>query len=418
MTDARGLGGIGRALRVRNYRIYWLSAVQSLIGTWVQTVATGWLAWQLTESPAWLGAIAFAEMFPTLVVSPVAGALIDRREPRRVLIATQLLFGIQAALLALLTAIGAITAPILLALSFAKGAVLAFNHPARMALVPDLVPRSEISAAIAINSATFHGARFVGPAVAGLVIAGGGLASAFAVNAVTFLVFVAALARIRLAPRPHAAAKGQAGVIADLADGLGYLRGHEGIRAVLVLLAAVAVALQPYMDLLPGFAADVFRQGSGGLAAMTSATGLGAMAAALWLARRGTTEGLTRVVTTSLLAGVAGLLAFTATDRLGVALPALVVVGFAFVAVGTSAQILIQNTVAIQLRARVMSVYGTIYLGGPALGALFLGWIASGLGLRPTVAGAAVVGYLAWLATRGLMRRAAPALEDRRPPAA
>lgn len=412
MINIRALGGIGRALKIRNYRIYWLAAIQSLIGTWVQTVATGWLAWQLTESPAWLGAIAFAEMAPTLLVSPLAGVFIDRREPKQVLIVTQIFLGVQATLLAVLTGVGWITAPFLLALSFVKGGILAFNHPARLALVPMLVPKSELSTAIAINSATFHGARFVGPAVAGLVIVWGGVAPAFAVNAATFFVLVTALTQIRLAPHLNAIRKSKAGVFADLAEGLGYLRHHDAIRSVLIMLAAVAVVLQPYMDMLPGFAADVYREGADALAIMTAATGLGAMCAALWLAQRGTTEGLTRVVTRSLLAGIVGLIAFTATDQFVVALPALAVVGFAFVATGTSAQILLQNTVASEMRARVMGIYGTIFLGGPAAGALILGGIASWVGLRPTVAGAAVVGCVAWLLTVPALRRVATVLES------
>lgn len=415
MPGNPGFGGIGRAFRSRNFRIYCSGAIVSLIGFWVHRVAIGWLTWELTESAAWLGVISFAELFPTVVVSPLAGAFADRSDYRLQMIAAQALAGVLAAVLAGLTFSGLITIELLLALSILQGLIIAFNHPARLAMVPSLVDAKDLSAAIAVNSATFNGARFIGPAVAGVIILWGGTAPAFAFNAISYLWFVAMLARLRLAPRAPAGRQAS-GILGDTLEGFRYVAGHFGINSLLILLTATAALLRPYMELLPGFAAEVFGRGADGLAMLTSATGLGALLAGVWLARRGRTQGLTRILVSYMVVAAAALLVLASGGAFWVGLGAVAVVGFSLVSIGVSTQTLLQNAVEGAMRGRVLSLYGVIFLGGPAVGALVMGWIASNTGLGPPVAGGAVLCLVVWLWAMRRVWRAAPGLEEERAP--
>ena len=415
MTKTSGFGGSGRAFRSRNFRIYCAGGIVSLIGLWVHKVAIGWLTWELTGSAAWLGVIAFAELFPTVVVSPFAGAFADRGDYRLQMIAAQALAGVLALVLAGLTFSGLITIELLLGLSILQGLITAFNHPARLAMVPSLVEAKDLSAAIAVNSATFNGARFIGPVLAGVIIVGAGTAPAFAFNAISYLWFVAMLARLRLAPRARAAGRAS-GILGDTLDGFRYVAGHFGISSLLILLAATAMLLRPYMELLPGFAAEVFGRGADGLAMLTSATGFGALLAGVWLARRGRIQGLTRILVSYMVVCAAALFVLASGGALWVGLGSVAVIGFSLVSVGVSTQTLLQSTVDGAMRGRVMSLYGVIFLGGPAVGALVMGWIASKAGLGPPVAGGAVLCLGVWLWAVRRMWRAAPGLEAEHPP--
>ncbi len=197
-----GFGGIARALRNPNYGLYTAGNAASLIGTWMQRIAVGWLTWQLTGSGAWLGAMAFADLFPTVIIGPVAGAAADRWDRLRVTKISQALAMAQSIVLFLLTVSGHITIELLLVLTAALGVIAGFNQPARLALIPSLVRREDLAAAVAINSIIFNSARFIGPAVAGLMIVAGGISAAFAANAVSFVFFLVALSRIHLESRP------------------------------------------------------------------------------------------------------------------------------------------------------------------------------------------------------------------------
>src|SRR4051812_43155898 len=207
MPAGRGFGHNARAVRNPNYRVYCLGNLVSLCGTWLQRIAIGWLTWQLTQSGTWLGLVSFADLFPTVILSPIAGTLADRRDRLAVVKVTQCLAMVQAIALAALTWAGAITIGWLFALAAAMGVVNAINQPARLAMIPSLVTRADLSAAVALNSTIFNTARFIGPAIAGVVIAGGSIELAFALNALSYVVFLTALQRIRLA-RDEAPAAG------------------------------------------------------------------------------------------------------------------------------------------------------------------------------------------------------------------
>jgi len=408
MLPLAGFRRIARALASPNYGRYAAGNSISLVGTWMQRVAVGWLTWQLTESGAWLGAIAFADLFPTVLIAPLAGAAADRWDRLTTLKLGQALLALQATVLFALTATGLITIWSLLGLSLFLGVVAAFNQPARLALVPSLVAREDLPAAVAINSIIFNSARFVGPAAAGVIIVGVGIAAAFAVNALSYAIFLVVLSRIRLRGATRQTQRG--GLIAEIAEGLGYVARHPGIGPLLLLLLAVSFGARPFVELLPGFAGAVFETGAAGLALMTSTVGLGAISGGLWLAQR-EGRGLTLVALSSPLVLAAALLVFVAGGSTMLALPALFVAGFAMVSGGVGTQTLLQLSVGGDLRGRVLSLYGLIFRGGPALGALVMGALSEVLGLRLPLAGGACLAALAWAVVWTRRRRLAAALE-------
>lgn len=393
--SGRAPSRILRAFRSPNYRLYAAGNAVSLIGTWMQRVAVGWLTWELTESGAWLGAMAFAELFPTVLVAPLAGVLADRRDRLAAMRVTQVLLLAQALALFVLTASGAMTVWLLLALTLVLGVVAGVAQPIRLALVPSLVPREDLPVAVAVNSIIFNAARFVGPAVAGAAIVGGGVAAAFAANAATFAWFVFVLFRLRV-ETGEAPAAVRAGLLASLGEGLAYTLRHAGIGPLLGLSLAFSVGVRPVVELLPGFAGAVFETGAEGLATMTATVGLGAIAAGLWMTRLDEGAGLVRLALLSPLAMGAALGLFVASPGPGLALPALFLAGAAMVAGGVGTQTLLQLAVDPGLRGRVLSLYGLIFRGGPALGALVMGGLSEALGLRWPLAGGALLAALAW----------------------
>ncbi len=409
-----GLGGVRRALRHRNHFLFAAGMVPSLITLWMQRLAVGWLTWELTHSPAWLGIIAFADLFPAVVLSPLAGALIDRVDPMRPMILSQAVFLGQALILAVLSFAGLLTIETLLTLAIVLGLTHPFNTASRHTILPSLVPRTDLSAAIAITSSLYNVARFIGPAAAGVVIVTGGVAWAFACNVLGYLVFLLALFRMDVAP-PERRPRSETTLFGDVAEGWRYTVSHPGIRPVLVLLVITAVVSRPVVDLLPGFAGDVFHRGAGGLAWLTAAIGLGAMLGALWLALRGRLAGLTTITVSAVLVLALALGAFTAMDHFFLALPFLAISGFAMVVNGIGSQTLIQSSVASAMRGRVMSLYTLIYRGMPALGAVVMGWLAEGFGLPATLGGGAVMCLIAWGWAARRRRGMAVALEEKGP---
>ena len=393
-----GFGNIARAFASRNYRLFAAGNAISLIGTWLQRVAVGWLAWQLTHSGTWLGLVAFADLFPTVVLSPWAGALADRRDRVRVIWLSQVVAMSQATLLALLTGFGIITIWSLFALAVLLGIANAISQPARLALIPSLVERVNLPSAVAINSIIFNGARFIGPALAGIVIAEGSIALAFAVNATTYIAFLLALAGLDGVRED--ARRADRNFLGAMMDGYVYAARHPGIGAMLLLMAVTSLGTRGFIELLPGFADHVFGRGPQALAWMTATVGLGAVLGGLWMVRRPAIAGLTSVVFANTLLMTAALLGFTATAQFWVALPCLAVAGFGLVVSGIGAQTLVQSAVATAMRGRVMALYGMIFRGGPALGALIMGIASERTGLRMPVAAGALLCALYWLWAR------------------
>ena len=406
MKFSARLDPLRSALAHRNFRLFSGGNVASHIGTWVQRMTVGWLAWELTHSGTWLGIIAFADMFPTVLLAPITGAVADRVDRLKAVRTIQALNLVQAVLLAGFTLAGAITIEILLVLTVLGGSVLAFGQPVRLAIVPSLVPRANLSAAIGINALIFNGARVVGPMIAALLIVRYGVGWAFVFNAASFVVFLAVLSRIRLEHREtRTVARTIRNMPREIAEGYAYAARHPGIGPMLAILTVVAVSGRPFLELLPGFADAVFGRGAEGLAWLTSSAGLGAMLGGFWLAQRGAVAGLTATTVSGIALLAAALIGFAATDIFWLALPCAAIAGFALIVVGVGEQTLLQNAVDPGLRGRVMSLYGMINRGAPALGALIMGTLSSWVGLQWPVVGGAAICVLVWLWARS--RRAA-----------
>jgi MFS family permease len=400
MLGLRGFDNALHALAVRNYRIYTVGNSISLIGTWLQRVSVGWLAWQLTHSTVWLGLVAVSDLAPTLFFSPLAGALADRVDRVRLLWMTQLTAMSVACLLAALTYTGAISIVSLFALTLTLGSSNAINQPARLALVPNLVERAQLGSAVAINSLVFNCARFIGPAIAGAVIARGSVALAFAINAATYFAFLAALARLRDIPKTPTGPKRH--IAREAIEGYSYAIHHPGIGQMLILFALTSFSVRGFLELFPGFTDLVFGRGAQGLAWLTATVGIGAVAGGLWMVRRPGIRGLTNLIVGHTLVLSLATLLFTATSNYWIALVGLFFVGFAMISTGIAAQTLVQTAVDPEKRGRVMGLYGMLFRAGPAFNALLMGWVSSFLGLRLTVAigaGLCLV-YWAWARLR------------------
>ena len=298
----------------RNYRVYISGNAIQLIGTWMQRVSAGWLTWTLTHSGAWLGLMSMAEFLPVLFVSPLAGVLADRRDRVGIIRVTQLYGCFTATLLAILVGTGFISSHVLFALVLLLGVNQGIAQPARLALIPTLVDREALPSALAINSIVFNAARFLGPAVAGLLIARVNIAAAFAANAITYIAFQVSLANLRdIPPLPMRAA--QNAVRASL-EAYSYASRHPGIAPMLMLFAVTTIGTRGFIELFPGFADSVFHRGPQGLAMLTSTVGLGAIFGGLWMLIRSQISGLTTIVLANTLIMSLAIIAFTATRQL------------------------------------------------------------------------------------------------------
>jgi MFS family permease len=386
-----GIRMVALLVRNANFAIYSAGSSVSLIGMWMQRIAIGWLTWELTGSGLWLGIVAFADFFPVILIGPIAGTAADRWDRLKVVKASQAISLVQATVLWGLTVSGHMTIGLLVGLTAFQGVVVAFNQPARLAMVPSLVPQADMAGAVAINSIVFNVARFVGPIFAGLAIVWSGVAAAFAANALSYIVFLVALARIRIAPTVR---KGEerASMAADLVAGIRYTATHPGIAALLVLLIAIGVGGRPMNELLPGFADEVYKSGAFGLSILASAIGGGAILGGFWLGQRARSTGLTMIAMMSPLVGALATIAAISTDRLWFAVPAVVVFGFCMSTAGIAVQTLVQLAADRSMRGRVMGLYGLIFRGAPAVGALGAGLASAHFGLRlPVFFGALLV---------------------------
>jgi predicted MFS family arabinose efflux permease len=391
-------------LRNQNYGLYTAGNAVSLIGTWMQRIAVGWLAWELTHSGLWLGIVAFADFFPVLLLGAIAGAAADRWDRLKVVKRSQVLSLLQAAILFWLTASGRMNIFLLVALTACQGVIVAFNQPARLALVPSLVDHSDLASAIAINSVIFNLARFIGPMLAGLAIVWSGVAAAFAVNAVSYIAFWLVLSRIRLVSTDSESTK-QRSFTAELRDGIRYTARHPAIAALLLLLIAIGIGARPLNELLPGFAAEVFHAGAFGFSVLASSIGGGAIIGGLWLGHRAGSADLTRVAIFATLAGALAAVAVSAASSIWIAVPVIALFGFCVSAAGIAIQTLVQTASDRSMRGRVMGLYGLVFRGAPAIGALLAGIVSAHFGLRvPVVLGAVLVIAVALWTYRGRAR--------------
>ncbi len=408
-TDFSSVAG---ALRQPNFAYYLYGGAPSLAGIWVHRVAVAWLTWELTHSGTWLGLIAFADLFPTVVVTPIAGAIADRVDRRWLAIVSQAASMAQAVALAFLTMSGLINIWSLFLLTLFLGAVQGVNTAARLSMVPNLMERQHLPTALALDSVVFNLSRFLGPALAGGIIVLWGVGPAFLFNAATYVIYLWALFRLRMI-RDEGGGQKRGGLLRQSLDGIRYAAAHAGLGPLLVLLIIIALGVKPFLELLPGFADDVFHRGVQGLAHLTAVSGIGAFFAAIWLAWRGIPIGLTRVVLFGVLLGALSIIVFTATDIYVLGLTGAFLAGVSVVLCGTSTQTLMQHAVEGQMRGRVMSLYGVIYRGGPALGALAMGTASEVIGLQWAVAAGGIIVAVLWAWMLRYRRTMTAALEPR-----
>lgn len=371
-----------RVLRQPDYGFYVLGNSVSLIGTWIHRVATGWLVWEMTGSPAMLGIVAFVDLAPGVIIAPFAGVAADRWNLVAAIRAAQLLGFLIVASLSLIFFTGYMTVPIIIVATLLLGVVDASVQPSRLSFVSVLVARNDLSTAVAIQSITFNLARFAGPAIAGVVLFLAGVGWAFVANAMSFLFFFVVLASIRVVRREASRSLPGSSVMGEAWEGARYAFSTRGIGIILLVFAATSVAARPVVELLPAWAGEIFGGGVASLASLTSALGLGAMVAGVWLAGRDGLGGMVRVFVICCSGLVVSLTLFALSSTTLVALPLMAVAGFFLVSSAICTQTLIQMNVAEGFRGRVLSIYSIILRGGPAFGALGLGIAADHWGLR------------------------------------
>ncbi len=342
-----------RALQTRNYRLYFFGQGVSLIGTWMQQVALSWLIYRLTNSEFLLGLTAFASQIPSLIVTPLAGALADRMNRHKLLIVAQVLAMIQAFLLAGLTLSGAIDVVDIILLGILLGVINALDMPTRQAFLLEMVEKPEnLSNAIALHSSVMNAARLVGPALAGAAIALFGEGMCFLVNAVSYIAVIIALFMMRVSPRPRAAHK--APLLAHMQEGFRYAFGFSPIRALILYIGAVSLVGMPYVVLMPVFAKNILHGDAQTLGWLMGAAGFGALVAALLLARRKRVLGLGQwILTASGIFGL-GLIAFSFSRSLPLSLVIIAFVGFGMMIQLGATNIILQTIVDEDKRGRVM----------------------------------------------------------------
>lgn len=404
-----------RAMRHRNYRLFFYGQGISLVGTWMTRVATGWLIYRLTHSAALLGIITFAGQLPTFLFSAFAGAWIERLNRHRLLTFTQVLACLQAFALAAFTLSGRITITEILLLSIAQGLITSFDTPTRHAFLIQMVEdKQDLGSAIALTSSLVTLARLVGPAVAGFLIAAWGEGWCFAVDGLSYLAVIASLLMMRV-PRQQGSG-GTASVWVQLRGGWDYVSSFRPIRNVLLLFALASVMGMPYMVLLPIFATKVLHGGPHTLGALSAAAGLGAMLSSVMLAVRKSIRGLTKVIRTAAALFGGGLILLGLSSNLLVSLAAMLVVGYGMMQQMASSNTVIQTLTAEDKRARVMSYYTIAFMGMMPFGSLLAGMLANRFGAPYTVivTGAFCVAGSVWFSTQlpAVRKDAAEVLRD------
>lgn len=373
-----------RALRHRNFKLFFAGQSISLIGTWMTRLATGWLVYRLTHSALLLGIVSFAGQICAFLLGPVAGVWVERLNRRKLLVWTQALAAAQSLAMAALTLAHVITLWEIIALAAFQGLINAFDMPGRQSFLVQMVEdRNDLSNAIAINSSMANGARLVGPAIAGLVIAAVGEGWCFLIDGVSYFAVIASLLLMRIKPldiRLRASS-----MLEQMREGWDYVRAFRPIRSILLLFVLISLMGYPYMVLLPIFAGHVLRGGATTLGWLTGASGIGALTSAISLAVRKSLAGLTRMlqIAAAMLGGA--LILFGLSHTLWVSLVLMVFAGFGMIQSASVSNTIIQALVAEDKRARVMGYYTMAFFGGAPFGSLLAGALAHRIGAPYTV---------------------------------
>ena len=387
---------IFRALAHRNFALFASGQSVALIGYWMQSIAQSWLLYRLTGSATLLGVLGFASSIPILVLAPLAGLLSDRVNLHRAMYATQVLEMLQAIALAALAIAGIIAPWHIITLAMVMGVLVAIELPLRHAYLVELLGgKEDLPNAVAVTSLIGNTGRLVGPAIAGLVIAGYGEAACFAINALTFVAVLITFMMIRVQPTPRAAAHPP--LAQGLAEGFAYAWRSVPIRLLLGVLVVVSLLATPYMTLMPVLVKDVYASGANVMGFFVGAAGLGAVCGTLWLASRPSVRGLVRIIACASFAAGLALAVLPWHGRISLAVPLLAIVGFGILATSVSVNMILQTIVDDDKRGRVLSLYTAAFLGMSPIGAIAAGALADRVGVAATLTACGVCCALAGL---------------------
>jgi MFS family permease len=379
VTDFHGL----RALRHRNYRLFFFGQLISLVGTWMQQVAQGWLVLQITHDPLWLGIVSVAQFGPVIIFGLFGGLIADQWPKRRILLATQTSSMLLAFALFLLTATGVVQVWQVMILAALLGITNSIDMPTRQAFAVEMVGREDVTNAVGLNSAMFNASRVIGPAVAGLLIGAFSISIAFLLNGLSFIAVIVAYLMMRtdeLRPAPVIVRPTTVrGVFASLAEGGRFVRQTPLVLLSVTVVGLVATFGMNFQVLMPPYADNVLHVGAAGYGFLMAASGLGSTVAALWIAFSRKVSPLP-IVLGAIALGL-GTIVVAFTTSFGVALLAMVIVGAGGIGMAVTANTTIQLSVPDHLRGRVMSLYTTVFAGSVPAGGLLMGWIASAWGV-------------------------------------
>lgn len=377
------------ALKSRNYFLYFFGQLFSLVGTWLQIVAEGWLVFELTHSAYFVGLDAAAATIPTLFLSLFGGVIVDKFPKKKILLFTQAASMVLAFILGVLTVLKIVNVWQVIFLAFLLGIVNAIDSPARQAYVVELVDDKKfLSSAIALNSGMFNTARVIGPTIAGLLIAAFGAGPAFILNAVSYIAVIIALKNIRTRDIvPHS----DTHPLVAIRQGLDYAFSHSTIRLLIILSSMIAIFGWSYGTLMPVIATDIFHLGASGLGYLYAVAGLGALSGAIFISSQGQRYNSLNIIIGGNLLFSLCLLFFTFTNSLYFATPLLFLVGFGLVSMFSTMNTVLQHAVSDHMRGRVMAIYSIAFIGLGPFGNLEIGWLAEKIGIDPAIRSSAII---------------------------
>ncbi|MFH1800482.1 MAG: MFS transporter [Candidatus Omnitrophota bacterium] len=384
MNRSPGFGNIFRALRHRNYRIFFWGQSSSLVGTWMQQVALSWLVYRMTNSPFLLGVTMFMSQIPTFFFTPFAGVFADRHSRRNMLIVTQAFSLVQASILAFLVLTHQIQVWHIMVLSFFLGIIFSFDIPIRQAFTVEMIEdREDLGNAIALNSSMLNAARLIGPALAGILIAWVGEGVCFLLNAVSFIPVILSLIAIRT-PSPKLTASPQH-IFIELKEGVAYALHFAPIKWILILLSMISLVGVPYQVLMPVFARDIFHGGPNALGLLMGMSGLGALIGAIFLAARKNVIGLGKIIAWTALLFGASIIIFSFSRDFWFAMAVMLVSGFGVMVNIAACNTILQTIVDEDKRGRVMGLYTMAFMGTMPFGSLLAGILAARIGAPHTL---------------------------------
>ena len=396
-----GISHTWRALRHRNFRLFFAGQTISLIGTWMTRIATAWLVYRLTGSALLLGTVSFMGQIPTFLLAPFAGVWVDRLDRRKVLVWTQALSAVQSLALAALTLAHLITIPWILGLAVFQGLINAFDMPGRQAFMVQMVEdRNDLGNAIAINSSMVNMTRLIGPSLAGLVIAASNEGWCFLIDGISYLAVIASLLMMHIHVAPGR--RRVTSTLAEMREGWTYVAGFMPVRTILLLFCLVSLMGMPFVVLMPIFAAKVLHGGPNTLGFLMGALGMGALLSAISLAARKTVRGLIRMIPIAAAVFGVGLIGFGLSASFWLSMLTVFVAGAGMMQGMAASNTIIQTLVSEDMRGRVMSYYTMAFVGMAPFGSLLAGSMASAIGAPLTVVinGAVVILGAAWFASR------------------